>query len=76
VKYFLEFVLARLVDYPDDVDVQEVSTDRGIVFYLSVHPDDAGKVIGKGGRTISAIRALLNAAAAKPDLRIAVKLCE
>ncbi|MES2309854.1 MAG: KH domain-containing protein [Verrucomicrobiota bacterium] len=76
MKYFLEFVLSRLVDHPDDVDVQEVATERGIVFYLTVHPDDAGKIIGKGGRTISSIRALLNAAVAKPEMRIAVKLCE
>ena len=76
MKYFLEFVLARLVDYPDDVDVQEVSTERGIVFYLTVHPEDAGKIIGKGGRTISSIRALLTAAAPKPEMRISVKLCE
>jgi len=76
MKHFLDLVLRRLVEYPDDVDVCEVPGDKIITFKVSLNPADIGKVIGKNGRTISAIRTLLNAAASKADTRVVVEILE
>lgn len=76
MKHFLDFVLRRLVEYPDDVDVCEVPGEKQITYKVSLNPADIGKVIGKNGRTISAIRTLLNAAGSKADTRVIVEILE
>jgi uncharacterized protein len=65
VRELLEFLARELVDDPASVDVTESSDDRGIRLTLRVAPDDMGKVIGKGGRTAKAIRAVVRAAATR-----------
>lgn len=65
MKELLEFIARSLVDEPDDVRVDEDVDDRGPVLRLTVAPDDIGKVIGRGGRTARAIRAVMRAAGAR-----------
>jgi predicted RNA-binding protein YlqC (UPF0109 family) len=76
MRYFLELVLQRLIDHPDDVDLRQVEEEGQLTFQVSVHPDDVGKVIGKSGRTINAIRGVLNAAGSRHDQRVTVQLFE
>ena len=49
-----------LVDKPEAVEVSEARNDRGVLFQISVSPDDLGKVIGRQGRTARALRTLLS----------------
>ncbi|MEX0833289.1 MAG: KH domain-containing protein [Actinomycetota bacterium] len=76
MKEVLEFVAQQLVDEPDEVEVEEIPGDRGVMLRLKVAPDDMGKVIGKGGRTARAIRTLMKTAAAREGLHARVDIVE
>ena len=76
MKAFIEFVVKALVDHPDQVDVKEVDGERVVVFELRLNQTDVGKVIGKSGRTITAIRTLLTSAAAKQGKRAMLEIIE
>ena len=52
-------IVSELVDSPEEVDIKEVETENQIILELKVSKDDFGKVIGKSGRNISAIRTIL-----------------
>jgi predicted RNA-binding protein YlqC (UPF0109 family) len=70
----VEFVAKALVDQPDDVQVREVTTEQGPTIQLRVAPDDVGKVIGKHGRIIKALRTVLKAAAGQSKRRVMVEI--
>jgi predicted RNA-binding protein YlqC (UPF0109 family) len=72
----LEHVVAALVEHPDDIRVEEVEDDEGVVLELTVHPDDVGKVIGKRGRTAKALRTLVRAAGALDDEDVTVEVID
>jgi predicted RNA-binding protein YlqC (UPF0109 family) len=65
VRELVEFLARELVDDPEQVRVSESTDDRGLLITLTVAPDDMGKVIGRGGRTARAIRAVVRAAATR-----------
>ena len=65
MQEFIEYAVKELVDKPDEVDVQAIESDDTILFELRVGDGDFGKVIGKRGRNISAIRTILFAINAK-----------
>ncbi|QGK71038.1 RNA-binding protein [Allosaccharopolyspora coralli] len=56
----LEHLVRGIVDNPDDVRVQLITTRRGRTLEVHVHPDDLGKVIGRGGRTATALRNVMS----------------
>ena len=56
----LEHLVRGIVDHPDDVRVQLVTTRRGRTLEVHVNPDDLGKVIGRGGRTATALRTVMS----------------
>jgi predicted RNA-binding protein YlqC (UPF0109 family) len=70
------FIAQAIVDEPDKVTVNEVEGERAVVFELRVSPDDMGKIIGRKGRVIHAVRALVQAAAAKEGKRATVEILE
>ncbi|HOZ45359.1 MAG TPA: KH domain-containing protein [Candidatus Hydrogenedentes bacterium] len=76
MKELIELIAKQLVEHKEDVQVRLIESDEGQTFELRVHPDDMGKVIGKGGRTAKAIRALLSAAASKQDTRVMLQIVE
>jgi hypothetical protein len=69
VKDLLEYLARELVDEPDEVQVEEVADDRGVLLTLRVAKDDMGKVIGRGGRTARAIRTVMKAAAVREGIQ-------
>jgi len=76
MKAFIEYVVKELVDFPEQVDIREVDGERGVIFELRLNPSDIGKVIGKSGRTITAIRTLLTSATAKNGKRVMLEIIE
>lgn len=68
-------VIAKaLVDHPEDIRVNVVEKENLIVYELTVHPDDIGKVIGKQGRIAKALRTVVTSAAVKMDKRVTVDI--
>jgi len=76
VRDVLEYIARNLVDEPDAVEVTEVESDGGVLLRLKVAPDDMGKVIGRGGRTARAIRAVVRAAATRDGVMASVEIVE
>jgi hypothetical protein len=77
MRELLEHLVRSLVDQPDQVRVEELTEDDGtVVFELSVAPEDYGKVIGRGGRTAQAIRAVVKAAGVRREKRVLVDIVE
>jgi len=70
MKDLLEFIVKSLVDDPVQVEITEVSRDRAVILKLRVAPEDMGRIIGKNGRVVNSIRALLRVAAARDGRRV------
>jgi predicted RNA-binding protein YlqC (UPF0109 family) len=66
----LGHLVRGIVDHPDDVEVSERNQRRGRCLDVRVHPDDMGRVIGRGGRTASALRTVMTALNSGRGLRI------
>jgi len=73
---FVESVVKALVDNPDEVNVSEVIGERGAVYEVRVAQSDLGKVIGKGGQTVKALRSLMTAIAAKHGKRVGLEIID
>lgn len=66
----IEHLVSGIVSHPDDVDVRAKQTRRGELFEVRVNPEDLGKVIGRQGRTATAIRTVAQALAGPGGARI------
>jgi predicted RNA-binding protein YlqC (UPF0109 family) len=76
MKELIEYIAKALVDQPDAVKVAEVEGESTSVIELSVTKEDMGKVIGKQGRTATAMRTLLNAAGMKQKKRTILEIID
>ncbi|MFH1860388.1 MAG: KH domain-containing protein [bacterium] len=76
MKDLAEYLIKSLVDKPEAVKVSEVVSERSVIVEVNVAEDDIGRVIGKQGKTIGAIRIVLNAAAAKMKKRVVLELID
>ena len=77
MKEFIEFIVKQLVDNPDKVIVEEIIHDEHTIeINLKVDKSDIGKVIGKHGRNVNAIRTLLTAVGAKEHRRATLQILE
>lgn len=77
MKALLEYLVRGLVEHPDEVRVTSVEEEDGtLVLELAVDPEDYGSVIGRGGRTASALRTIVKAAAVKDKRRVFVDIVD
>ena len=76
MQAFLEYVVKGLVHHSEEVSVTPVEREGTTIYELRLHPDDVGKVIGRQGMTINAIRSLLVAGSAKKGLRCSLEIVE
>lgn len=76
MKDTLIFLVSHIVDHPEDVVVDEKIENSRQILILHVHPDDMGKVIGKQGRIIRALRDLVKLMAAKQSVYVDIELFE
>ena len=76
VRELVEIMAKALVDNPDQVRVTEISAKHALVIELKPAKEDIGKIIGKKGRNVQAMRTILNAAAAKVRKRVIFEIIE
>src|SRR3989344_4998985 len=73
---FLEYVVKSLVDNPDEVKINRVVDEMGVLLTLDVGAADMGKIIGRSGNTAKAIRTLLRVVGMKNNARVNLKINE
>ena len=73
-QQFVEYIVKSLVEHPDEVSVERIIDEKGVLLSLTVHPDDLGRVIGKRGITAQSLRTLLRALGTKNDARYNLKI--
>ena len=76
VMDLISFLAINLVDHPDAVTVSLMEKEGREIFQVRVHPEDLGKMIGKGGQTARAIRTLLTAVSANNNRRLSLEIIE
>lgn len=76
MKELVTQIVKKLVEHPDEVSAREVQGEQTTIIEITTNPTDVGKVIGKQGRTIKAIRTLVNAASIRNGSRVTVEIVE
>ena len=76
MKDLIKYIAEALVDFPEQVEVNEVVGNQTSVLELKVAKEDLGKIIGKQGRTARAMRTILSAASAKIKKRTVLEIIE
>ena len=73
---FVEFVVKSLVDHPEEMEIIPEQNEDHCALRIRCHKDDRGKIIGKRGKTITAIRALVSGAAVRQHKRVSVDVLD
>lgn len=76
MQEFLDYVIRNLIDFPDEMVLTKVESPKKVLFLLRLRQSDIGKVIGKHGHTIIAIRNILAAAAARHGEKALLEIVE
>ena len=76
MKDFVNYVARELADHPDEIKVIQVDGKQTSVFEVRCHPQDVGRLIGRSGKTIAALRTLLSNVAAKHNRRAVLEVAE
>lgn len=76
MKDFIEYILQALVNYPEQIVVAEIFGRQTLILEVRCHPEDMGRIIGKNGKTIGALRVLLTALAAKQRRKAILEIAE
>jgi len=73
-QQFIEYIVKSVVGHPDDVAIERLIDEKGVLLTLTVNPEDLGRVIGKRGVTAQSLRTLLRALGTKHDARYNLKI--
>ena len=73
-REFIEFVAKLLARSPDEIEATETVEDNVVVYHLRLAPEDVGRVIGREGRIVRAIRSLLRSAAVRQGMRVVLEV--
>ena len=76
MKELVEFMVKALVDNPDQLEVSEIAGSDTLVIELKPAREDIGKIIGKKGRNVQAMRTILNSAAGKLRKRVVLEIID
>jgi hypothetical protein len=76
MKEFLEFIVRELVEFPDEIMLSEIPSGKLTIFRLQMRQTDVGRIIGRNGQTIQAIRALLSSSAARHGQKATLEIVE
>jgi len=76
MEELLKYIVKSLVDEPDEVNIKTVEGEKTIIMELRVADDDVGKVIGKHGKTINAIRTIVKSALNKDSKKVMVEILQ
>jgi predicted RNA-binding protein YlqC (UPF0109 family) len=76
MKEFVEYLIKNLVDYPESVNIQCFEGDRGIVVEIRVAQTDIGKIIGRHGNTIKALRTIVSSVSSRIGKHVRLELIE
>jgi predicted RNA-binding protein YlqC (UPF0109 family) len=76
MKEFVEYIVKNLVDHPEKVKINVVGGSQTLIIELAVEKGDIGKIIGKKGKTINAIRTLLMSVASRNGIRVNLEIIE
>jgi uncharacterized protein len=76
MKEFVEYIVKNLVDHPDKIKISEIGGTHTLIIELGVEKSDIGKIIGKRGKTINAIRTLLISVASRNGIRVNLEIIE
>lgn len=74
IHEFLDYVVGGLVEHPEAVEIDHEEREGGHCYRIFLHPEDSGRVIGRGGKTVGAIRSLVLASAQKHQIRAEVEV--
>ena len=72
----IRIMVQAIVDYPEQIEVTEIQGSQSTIIELMVSKPDLGKVIGKGGKTASALRTIISAAAGKERKHVVLEIIE
>jgi uncharacterized protein len=76
MKDTLQFLLEKIVDHPESIDISETNEDSKRILTIHAHEEDLGKIIGKSGRIIKALRDLIKLMATKENTYVDIVLAE
>ena len=76
LKEVIKYLLEMLVDFPDKLKISTIQLDNVTVLRIAADPADIGKIIGKQGRVIKAIRTIVNASTIKEKNKTVIEIIE
>jgi predicted RNA-binding protein YlqC (UPF0109 family) len=76
MRKVLEHILSEIVDHPEAIKLTEVNGDKTTIYELRCNKEDLGKVIGKSGKTVGAIRSLLSALSSRKGRKAVLEIVE